>query len=137
MISKKLPPRRREELFLQISSSALCVGVGIVHHGEIDRINILQATMKAMRYAVHELSVTPDHLLVDGPRYDDGNIPYTGVIIDGDAKCFSIAAASIIAKVTRDRLMVEYDRLYPEYGFARHKGYGTAVYLAALRAYNA
>jgi ribonuclease HII len=134
--SKKLRPAEREELFALIKDRALCVGIGIVDHSEIDRINILQATMKAMRLAVAQLSVRPDHLLVDGPRYDDRSIPYTA-IIGGDAKCFSIAAASIIAKVTRDRIMIEYDRSYPAYGFSRHKGYGTAEHLAALQAHGA
>jgi ribonuclease HII len=132
--SKKLRPAKREELFARIRAYAVSIGVGIVDHTEIDRINILQATMKAMRLAVSQLAVKPEHLLVDGPRYDDTSIPSTA-IIGGDAKCFSIAAASIIAKVTRDHIMNEYDRLYPLYGFGRHKGYGTAEHLAALCAH--
>ncbi|MBI1803539.1 MAG: ribonuclease HII [Ignavibacteriae bacterium] len=130
--SKKLSAVRREELFDVISECALAVGVGIVHHTIIDEINIYRATMKAMADAVAQLTPVPGRLLIDGPRYHDSSIPFTA-IVDGDAKCFSIAAASIIAKVTRDRLMVEYDRLFPDYGFAKHKGYGTREHLDAIR----
>ncbi|HUN65693.1 MAG TPA: ribonuclease HII [Bacteroidota bacterium] len=132
--SKKLTARERERLFDLIRGGALSIGIGIVPHDDIDRLNIFQATMKAMRDAVDGLSLIPDHLLVDGPRFDGGSIPSTP-IIDGDAKCYTIAAASIIAKVTRDRIMVEYDRRFPVYGFARHKGYGTPEHLAALKKY--
>ncbi len=130
--SKKLTPLKREDLFGTISALALAIGVGIVHHDTIDEINIYRATMKAMAEAVRQLPLKPGHLLVDGPRYHDASIPFTP-IVDGDAKCHSIAAASIIAKVTRDRLMVEYDQVFPEYGFAKHKGYGTPAHLEAIR----
>jgi ribonuclease HII len=130
--SKKLTPSRREELYRRIVSGVLSFGVGIVPHTEVDRINVLRATMRAMAEAVSRLSPVPEYLLVDGPRYDGGAVPFTPVI-GGDAACYSIAAASIIAKVTRDRIMVEFDRSYPGYGFARHKGYGTPEHLAAIR----
>ncbi len=130
--SKKLHAKRREELFEMIMNRAAAVGVGLVPAPTIDAMNIYRATMEAMRQAVSNLAVEPGHLLIDGPRYHDPSIPFTP-IVDGDARCFSIAAASIIAKVTRDRLMLEFDRLYPEYGFAKHKGYGTPDHLSAIR----
>jgi len=130
--SKKLSAARRDYLFDMISQSALSIGVGIIDHATIDTINIYHATMKAMKEAVRALAIQPGHLLVDGPRYHDASIPFTPVI-NGDAQCISIAAASIIAKVTRDRLMAEYDLTYPQYGFAKHKGYGTPDHLEALR----
>ena len=132
--SKKLAASKREELFEVISACALAVGVGIIHNDSVDEMNIYRATMKAMGDAVGRLNLRPGHLLVDGPRYYDTALPFTP-IIGGDAKCFTIAAASIIAKVTRDRLMIEYDRIFPEYGFARHKGYGTPQHLEAIRRY--
>jgi ribonuclease HII len=132
--SKKLSPARRVELFEQIVSQALAVGVGILPPDEIDELNIYRASMRAMEQAVARLSPSPQHLLVDGPRYLDRSIPSTP-IVDGDAKCFSIAAASIIAKVTRDRIMTELDARFPHYGFAKHKGYGTPGHLAALKKY--
>ncbi len=130
--SKVLTPAERDRVYERVLQSAAGVGVGMIGHRAIDEMNILRATMKAMAMAVGKLPVVPEYLLVDGPRYDDAAIPYTA-IVDGDALCCSIAAASIIAKVTRDRLMIEYDRLYPEYGFARHKGYGTPEHIEALR----
>jgi ribonuclease HII len=130
--SKKLSFRHRERLFQEITDQAVSYGVGIVSHLMIDEINIYQATLRAMADAVARLSPRPGHLLIDGPRYQGSVIPFTP-IIDGDAKSRSIAAASIIAKVTRDRMMLEYDALYPHYGFAQHKGYGTARHLEALR----
>jgi ribonuclease HII len=130
--SKKLTPLRREELFEIIRQSALAFGVGIVSHETIDRINVLRATMEAMAEAVSRLKPGPDYLLVDGPICEPGVVP-AEAMVRGDARCFSIAAASIIAKVTRDRIMMEYDRQFPGYGFARHKGYGTPEHLAALR----
>ncbi len=129
--SKRLTPSQREILFDEIHACALAVGVGVVSHDEIDSINILQATFQAMRVALDSLGVEPEHVLVDGNRFCGTGIPYTA-IVDGDAKCHAIAAASIIAKVTRDRMMCEYDRVFPGYGFAGHKGYGTAVHREAL-----
>lgn len=130
--SKKLTPEKREELFSIIQNCALGVGVSVVSHTQIDLLNIYRASMQAMEESVIKLDIQPHHLLIDGPRYHNDKIPHTA-IIDGDAKCFAIAAASIIAKVTRDRLMVEYDQLYPSYGFKRHKGYATPEHLEALR----
>jgi ribonuclease HII len=130
--SKKLSEKERERLFDLIQEKALCVGVGIIEHTIIDEINILNATFRSMHEAIGKLTNQPDYLLIDGPRFAGADIPFTA-IIDGDAKCFSIAAASIIAKVTRDRLMVEYDKQYPQYGFAKHKGYGTKAHLEAIK----
>jgi ribonuclease HII len=130
--SKALTAARRERLFGIIMECSEDVGIGIVTHEEIDALNIYRATMKAMHDAVARLRLPPGHLLVDGPRFSHPLIPSTAVV-GGDARCFSIAAASIVAKVTRDRLMAEYGRIYPEYGFARHKGYGTAAHMEAIR----
>lgn len=130
--SKKLSEKRREELFLEIQEKALSWSVGVVGPDVIDEINILQATYQAMRQAIGGLPVTPDILLNDAvtiPGVEVMQVP----IIKGDAKSVSIAAASILAKVTRDHMMAEYDALFPEYGFARHKGYGTAAHIAAIR----
>lgn len=132
--SKKLSAARREELFDEIMDKAVAAAVGIVSPARIDEINILQATYEAMRQAIGKLSVTPDLLLNDAvtiPQVDISQVP----IIKGDAKSMSIAAASILAKVTRDRLMVEYDKVMPEYGFAGHKGYGSAAHIEALKKY--
>jgi ribonuclease HII len=129
--SKKLRAAERERLYASILDSSPAVAVGIAHHDEIDAINILQATFKAMHLAVCKLSVRPGHLLVDGNRFAECGIPFT-TVVDGDALCYSIAAASIVAKVTRDRLMVEYDSAYPGYGFAKHKGYGTLEHRRAI-----
>lgn len=129
--SKKLSEKRREELFAEIKDKAVAWSVGIVDAGEIDRINILQATYEAMRKAIAGLSVEPDLLLNDAvviPGVETEQVK----IIKGDAKSVSIAAASILAKVTRDHMMEEYDKLYPDYGFAKHKGYGTAAHMAAI-----
>ena len=132
--SKQLTPKKREELYGVIQKEALAVGVGLVGPERIDEINILQATYEAMRKAIASLSVQPDLLLNDAVTIPGISIPQVP-IIKGDAKSISIGAASIIAKVTRDRLMIEYDRLYPEYGFAVHKGYGTAAHIEALKKY--
>ena len=132
--SKKLSEHKREELYPEILEKSLAHGIGIVGADEIDEINILQATYKAMRLAVRQLALRPGILLVDAVTIPD--LPFRQIpIIKGDAKSLSIGAASILAKVTRDRLMREMDRLYPEYGFAVHKGYGTAAHIEALRKY--
>lgn len=134
--SKKLSEKRREELFLEIKDKAISWAVGIVSPQDIDEMNILQATYKAMRQAVSQLTPSPQILLNDAVTIPGLPESMTQVpIIKGDAKSVSIAAASILAKVTRDHMMIEYDKLYPEYGFARHKGYGTAVHTAAIREY--
>jgi ribonuclease HII len=130
--SKKLSPDKREKLFEIIMAEALSVGIGIVSPAEIDRINILQATRSAMLAAVQQLSPQPDYLLIDGISTIDGTIPQK-TIIKGDSLSLSIASASIIAKVTRDRLMIEMDSKYPGYGFAGHKGYGSAAHMDAIR----
>ena len=130
--SKKLSEKRREELFLEIREKAGSYSVGIVGPERIDEINILQATYEAMRQAVSGLGVVPDLLLNDAVTIPELAIPQVP-IIKGDAKSVSIAAASILAKVTRDHLMEEYDRQFPQYGFAKHKGYGTAAHVAAIR----
>lgn len=132
--SKKVSEKRRELLFQEIMEKAVSCGVGIVSPGRIDEINILQATYEAMRQAVSRLSVTPQILLNDAVTIPGIDIPQVP-IVKGDAKSVSIAAASILAKVTRDRMMEEYGKQYPEYGFAKHKGYGTAAHIQALRTY--
>jgi len=129
--SKKISAPKREHLFSLISGCALAVGVGVVDHDWIDRINILQATLRAMADAVGQLAVSPDYLLIDGISTIPLNLPQR-TIKKGDSTSISIAAASVVAKVTRDRLMVEYDREFPGYGFAEHKGYGCASHLAAI-----
>ncbi len=132
--SKKVPEKRRERLFSEIREKAVAYGVGIVSPARIDEINILQATYEAMRLAIGQLAVKPQILLNDAvtiPGVEIRQVP----IIKGDAKSVSIAAASILAKVTRDRIMREYDGLYPEYGFAKHKGYGTQAHIRALLEY--
>lgn len=130
--SKKVSEKKRELLFDEIRGKAVSYGIGVVGPGRIDEINILQATYEAMREAVSQLQPAPEILLNDAvtiPGIDLMQIP----IVKGDAKSVSIAAASILVKVTRDRMMVEYDALYPEYGFVKHKGYGTAVHIQALK----
>ena len=131
--SKKVTEKRRDVLFDQIKQEALAYGIGIASNALIDEINILQATYEAMREAVSKLNKTPDILLVDAVHIPGINIKQVG-IVKGDAKSVNIAAASILAKVTRDRLMLEYDKIYPEYGFASNKGYGTAKHIEALKA---
>ena len=132
--SKKLTEKRREELYLEIQEKAFSWNVGIVGPDVIDQINILQATYEAMRQAVGGLSVKPDVLLNDAVVIPGLSMPQEK-IIHGDAKSLSIAAASVMAKVTRDHMMMEYDKLFPEYGFGKNKGYGTAVHIQALREY--
>jgi ribonuclease HII len=130
--SKKLSPAKRDKLFDIIMEKALSVGIGIVSPAEIDRINILQATRRAMLSAVQQLSPQPDYLLIDGISTIDTPL-IQKTIIKGDSLSLSIAAASIIAKVTRDRYMIEMDVTYPEYGFAGHKGYGSAAHMDAIK----
>lgn len=132
--SKQLSQKRREELYDIIMEQAVAVGVGIVGPQRIDEINILQATYEAMRQAVGKLSVEPDLLLNDAVTIPGISLPQVP-IIKGDAKSLTIAAASVIAKVTRDRLMIEYDQMMPEYGFASNKGYGSKMHQEALRQY--
>ena len=130
--------KRRDELYDEIKQKAIAYGIGIVSQGRIDEINILQATYEAMREAIGRMSEkqNPDLLLVDAVHIPDVDIKQVG-IVKGDAKSVSIAAASILAKVTRDRFMVEMDKLYPEYGFASHKGYGSKSHIEAIKKYGA
>ena len=134
--SKKLTARRRERLYDEICAKALCCSIALASVAEIDRLNILQATLLAMQRAVAGLRLPPAKVLVDGNR-----LPTLGVlaeaIVDGDATVPAISAASILAKVQRDRWCAEVDAQWPQYGFAAHKGYGTAAHLAALRAHGA
>jgi ribonuclease HII len=130
--SKKISEKQREKLYDVIRAQALAVGVGIVGHEVIDRINILQATILAMHKAIEEMKGKPDFVIVDGNSFRHETLRFQNVI-GGDAKSFTIAAASIIAKVTRDRMMREFDHQYPNYGFAQHKGYGTQRHLDAIR----
>ncbi|MCC2254908.1 ribonuclease HII [Ruminococcus sp. CLA-AA-H200] len=130
--SKKLTAAKREELYDEIMEKAIATGIGMASPARIDEINILQATYEAMREAVSKLSSVPDLLLNDAVTIPDMIIPQVP-IIKGDAKSVSIAAASILAKVTRDRLMVQYDEILPGYGFARHKGYGSKEHIDAIR----
>lgn len=133
--SKKISEKKREELFEKITEEAISYGVGIIDQKEIDRINILNATKEGLTMAVKELSIRPDLIIVDALKgIDTDGIPYESMI-KGDAKCYSIAAASIIAKVTRDRIMRQWDEIYPQYGFIKHKGYGTAAHIAAIKEY--
>lgn len=130
--SKKLTEKKRDEVYEDIMRDAVAVGVGSATEKEIDEINILNATFLAMRRAVESLSLTPELAIIDGNR-----CPGTGVkeiaLIKGDAKCMSVAAASVIAKVSRDRLMYELDERYPEYEFKKHKGYGTKLHYEKLK----
>jgi len=132
--SKKLSEKKREELFLEISEKALAIGIGRCSPEEIDTLNIKQATRKAMLQAVQNLELQPGIVLVDAETITGLNIRQVP-IIKGDAKSVSIAAASIVAKVTRDHLMIEYDKIYPQYGFASNKGYGSATHMQALKLY--
>lgn len=132
--SKKLSPKQREKFFSLILQQAAAVGIGIVDAREIDRLNILRASLKAMEQAVQNLPLSPDFLLIDGIH--SLTLPLAQrAIPKGDQRCQSIAAASIVAKVTRDRLMLAYHDEYPQYNFARHKGYGTREHLQAIRQY--
>lgn len=130
--SKKVSAKKREELFEEIKEKAVSVGIGMSSPARIDEINILRATYEAMKHAIEDLHVVPDLLLNDAVTIPDVPIRQLG-IVKGDSQSLSIAAASIMAKVTRDRLMLEYAELYPQYGFERNKGYGSEEHRAALK----
>ncbi len=130
--SKKLTPKQRERLYNEITAKAIAWKIAKASPREIDKYNILNANMRAMQRAVEGLSVQPDKVFVDGNKLPHLSVPVEGVV-QGDAKFEQIAAASIIAKVTRDRLMIALDEIHPEYGFASHKGYGTARHMQALK----
>ncbi len=131
--SKKVSEKKREKLYDEIIENAISYSVGIVDQKEIDRVNILNATKAGLTESIRGLKVKPDIILVDALKgIDTCGIPYQS-IIKGDAKCYSIAAASIIAKVTRDRIMRQWHEIYPEYNFIQHKGYGTAAHIAAIK----
>ena len=133
--SKKVSETKREMLYDKIKNEAIAWSTGIVWQDEIDEINILNATKKALTMAIDNLKVKPDKIIVDAlDKIETRGIPYIS-FIKGDAKIYSISAASIIAKVTRDRIMREYDEIYPEYGFSGHKGYGTAKHIQAIKEY--
>ena len=132
--SKQLTVEQREKFFrLLTTNPEVRYGIGVVEVEMIDQINILQAAHRAMKQALEQLQPLPQHVLVDGRPVRSLPWPSTN-LVKGDARCYSIAAASVLAKVTRDRIMTEYDRLYPHYGFAEHKGYATAQHLAQLAA---
>jgi len=130
--SKKISEKKRLELFSMIMENALDIGIGIVHEKKIDEINILQATYLAMKISIGNLKIKPDILLIDGKPADIHHIKQKN-IIKGDSLSYSIAAASIIAKVTRDKIMLEYSKIYPDYNFHKHKGYGTKFHLDIIR----
>ena len=132
--SKKLTEKKREFLFDKIKGEAIAIGIGISDVDVIEKVNILNATKIAMIQAIKDLNVKPDYVLIDGNQKIDIDI-LMDTIVKGDSKSESIAAASIIAKVTRDRLLFQYDRKYPEYGFAKHKGYGTKLHIEAIKQY--
>jgi ribonuclease HII len=129
--SKKLTPARRNCLYDQLYAVSRAIGIGVVEPAEIDRVNILQATLGSMAMAVANLNPRPDHLLIDGIFSIDSDLPQKA-IKKGDSRSISIAAASIVAKVTRDRIMAQADLLFPEYGFGRHKGYPTKAHRTAI-----
>ncbi len=132
--SKKLSEKKREELFDVIKEKALCYSIVSVDEKEIDKINILNAALKCFNMAVSELAIKPDVALIDGNRCGEMPVPYE-TIVKGDSKSMSVAAASILAKVARDRYIVELDAVYPEYNFKKHKGYGTKEHLEAIQKY--
>ena len=134
--SKKLTDKKRRELFPVIQEQAIAYGIGFATEQEIDEINILQATFLAMQRALDQLTVRPDLALIDGNREKDFGLPVK-TVVKGDSLSANIAAASVLAKVTRDNLMVELSEKYPEYGFEIHKGYGTKAHYAALREFGA
>ena len=133
--SKKLTEKKREELYEKIMSNALSVGVGMADINEIEELNILGATKLAMTRAVENLKIKPDYVLIDGNQNVKTIEIEQKTLVSGDSKSLSIACASIIAKVTRDRLLRDMDEKYPEYGFAKHKGYGTKVHIEAIKKY--
>ena len=132
--SKKLSPKKREELFLEIKERATTYGVAVIGHRIIDEINILQAARLAMKQAVDQLNPIPDLLLIDGNQKIESTLDQW-TIVKGDSKSLSIAAASVLAKVTRDRIMDDYHKLYPQYEFNRHKGYGTKLHRTLIQEY--
>lgn len=132
--SKKLTEKKREKLYDDIMMKAVAVSIGISDVDVIEKVNILNATKLAMKQAIEKLSIKPDYVLIDGNQMIDINIK-AETVVSGDAKSESIAAASIIAKVTRDRMLIEFDKKYPEYGFAKHKGYGTKSHIEAIQKY--
>jgi len=135
--SKKLSPKQRENLFLELNNTqGVLYAIGVASAKEIDEINILQATFLAMQRAVDAMEILPDYLIIDGNKAPDFSIP-NETIIGGDGRVPSIAAASIIAKVTRDKMLCEMDEKWPEYGFKKHKGYGTKVHLEAIEKWGA
>jgi len=132
--SKKLSEKKREKLFDDIMENAVAVGIGMSDVDVIEKINILGATKEAMKEAISNLNIKPDYVLIDGNQ--DINIDIDRqTVVSGDARSESIAAASIIAKVTRDRMLKQYDEMYPKYGFAKHKGYGTKAHIEAIKEY--
>ena len=132
--SKKLTEKKREKLYDDIMKKAVAVSIGISDVDVIEKVNILNATKLAVKQAIEKLSIKPDYVLIDGNQMIDINIK-AETVVSGDAKSESIAAASIIAKVTRDRMLIEFDKKYPEYGFAKHKGYGTKSHIEAIQKY--
>jgi ribonuclease HII len=130
--SKKLTAFKRETLYDQIISNCLTFGIGVIDVSTIDEINILNATFKAMHIAIDNLTIEPDYILIDGNRFKSNGIAFR-TIIKGDEKSFTIASASILAKVTRDRIMFDYDRYFSEYNFSKHKGYGTKEHIEIIR----
>ena len=132
--SKKLSPKKREELFLEIKDRATTYGLAVIGHRIIDEINILQAARLAMKQAVDQLNPIPDLLLIDGNQKIESTLDQWA-IVKGDSKSLSIAAASVLAKVTRDRIMDDYHKLYPQYEFNRHKGYGTKLHRTLIQEY--
>ena len=132
--SKKLSEKKREKLYDDIISKSIAYGIGISDVDVIEEVNILNATKLAMKNAISNLKIKPDYVLIDGNQMIDIDIKGE-TVVSGDAKSESIAAASILAKVTRDRMLIEYDKMYPEYGFAKHKGYGTKAHIEAIGKY--
>lgn len=132
--SKKISPKKREKLYDEIINKCVAYSLGIVDNNIIDEINILESTRLAMKKAIEGLSVEPNYLLIDAETHVDTKIPLKG-IVKGDSLSVSIAAASIIAKVTRDRMLIEFDEQYPQYEFSKHKGYGTALHIQKIGQY--